>query len=128
MKRARTVALWIVTILVAMPMIGPGIQKFTSPVWERMFRVWGYPEHFYLVIGVIEVVAGIGLLVPRAASASAITLMAVMAGAFVTRVAHGNSGVGELVFMTMLGIVAYGRWPGVLARRRTHASARVATL
>ena len=128
MKRARTVALWIVTILVAMAMIGPGVQKFTSPVWQRMFRVWGYPEHFYLVIGVIEVVAGIGLLVSRIASASAITLMAVMAGAFVTRVTHGSSGVGELVFMTMLGIVAYGRWPGVLARRRTHAPVGVVTL
>ena len=44
--------------------------------------------------------------------------MTVMAGAFVTRVTHGASGVGELVFMTMLGVVAYCRWPGVLARRR----------
>jgi uncharacterized membrane protein YphA (DoxX/SURF4 family) len=102
MKRARAVALWIVTILVAMVMIGPGVQKFTSPVWQRMCRVWGYPEHFYLLIGVIEVVAGIGLLVPRVAGASAITLMAVMAGAFVTQVTHGRSGIGELVFM---------RWP-----------------
>ena len=128
MKRARTVALWIVTLLVAAVMIGPGMQKFTSPVWQRMFRVWGYPEHFYLVIGAIEVVAGIGLLVPRVASASAITLMVVMAGAFVTQVTHGRSGVGELVFMTMLGIVAYGRWPGVLARRRAHAPAVAQTL
>jgi hypothetical protein len=41
--------------------------------------------------------------------------MTVMAGAFVTQVTHGRNGIGELVFMTMLGIVAYGRWPGVLA-------------
>lgn len=128
MKRARTVMLWIVTILAAVVMTGPGVQKFTSPVWQRMFRVWGYPEHFYLVIGVIEAVAGLGLLVPRLASASAITLMAVMAGAFVTRVTHGNSGVGELVFMTLLGIVAYCRWPGVLARRRAQAPAAAQTL
>jgi uncharacterized membrane protein YphA (DoxX/SURF4 family) len=128
MKRARTVVLWIVTILAAAVMVGPGVQKFTSPVWQRMFRVWGFPEHFYLAIGIIEVVAGIGLLVPRAASASAITLMAVMAGAFVTRVTHGNSGVGEIVFMTMLGIVAYCRWPGILARRRAQSPVMPQTL
>ena len=109
MKRARTVGLWIVTLLVAAPMIGPGLAKFTSPMWQRMFRVWGYPEHFYLVIGAVEVVAGIGLLVPRLASASAVTLMIVMAGAFVTQVTHGRNGIGELVLMTILGIVAYGR-------------------
>jgi uncharacterized membrane protein YphA (DoxX/SURF4 family) len=128
MKRARTVGLWIVTLLAAAVMIGPGLQKFTSPIWQRMFRVWGYPEHFYLVIGAIEVVAGIGLLVPRVASASAIVLMIVMAGAFVTRMTHGASGVGELVFMTMLGIVAYVRWPGVLARRRAQAPVVAQTL
>jgi putative oxidoreductase len=117
MIRVRTVILWMITILAAAAMVRPGVQKFTSPFWQQMFRVWGYPEHFYLVIGAIEVVAGLGLLVPRFASASAIALAAVMAGAFVTRVAHGNSGVGEMVFMALLGIVAYGRWPGVLARR-----------
>jgi len=118
MKRARTVGLWIITLLVAAPMIGPGLAKFTSPMWQRMFRVWGYPEHFYLVIGAVEVVAGIGLLVPRLASASAVTLAIVMAGAFVTQVTHGRNGIGELVLMTILGIVAYCRWPGILARRR----------
>jgi len=128
MKRARTVGLWIVTLLAAAVMIGPGVQKFTSPVWRRMFKVWGYPDEFYLVIGAIEVVAGIGLLVPRIASACAIVLMIVMAGAFVTRVTHGASGVGELVFMTMLGIVAYGRWPGVLARRRAQSPVATQTL
>jgi len=128
MKRARTVALWILTLLVAAPMIGPGVEKFTTPIWQRMFRVWGYPEHFYLVIGAIEVVAGIGLLVPRIASACAVTLMGVMAGAFVTQVTHGRTGVGELVLMTVLGIVAYGRWPGVLARRRAQAPVAAQTL
>ena len=102
-------------------MAGPGAQKFTSPVWERMFRTWGYPDHFYLVIGTIEVVAGVGLLVPRVASLSGITLAVVMAGAAVTQRMHGRSGVGEVVFGVLLCVIAYARWPGVLAfltRRR----------
>ena len=83
-----------------------------------MFRVWGYPEHFYLVIGTIEVVAGIGLLVPRLASACAILLMAVMTGAVATRILHGQMPTGDCVLLVLLGIVAYGRWPGVLMRLR----------
>ncbi len=126
MKRVRIVMLWVLTVAVAVLMIGPGAQKFTGPTWERMFRVWGYPEHFYLLIGAIEVIGGLGLLVPRAASASAVILMVVMAGASATQFLHarnGRSGAGEIVFMVLLGIVAYCRWPGWLARRAGHAPA-----
>jgi uncharacterized membrane protein YphA (DoxX/SURF4 family) len=62
--KAKTIGLWVLQALMALAMVGPGVQKFTSPVWQRMFRVWGYPDHFYAVIGVIEVVADLGLLVP----------------------------------------------------------------
>jgi putative oxidoreductase len=126
MKRAATIVTWLLQLLLFVVMMGPGVQKFTSPVWQRMFRAWGYPEHFYLVIGAIEVLAGIGLLVPRFASASALTLMVVMAGAAGTQIMNGRSGVGELVFLVLLGCIAYSRWPGVLARlfgRRDAAAA-----
>jgi uncharacterized membrane protein YphA (DoxX/SURF4 family) len=116
MKHATAVATWLLQALLFAAMAGPGLQKFTSPVWQRMFRAWGYPEHVYLVIGAIEVLAGIGLVVPRLASASALTLMGVMAGAAVTQMMNGRSGVGELVFLALLAWVAYERWPGILAR------------
>ena len=111
MSRLKTIGTWLLQIVLAVLMVGPGLQKFTSPVWQRMFRTWGYPDHFYLVIGAIEVVAGIGLLVPKVASASAIVLMVVMAGAAVTQITRGGrNGVGELVFVTLLGVVALVRW------------------
>lgn len=114
MKRAGTVVLWIVSALLAVAMVGPGMQKFTSPTWERMFRTWGYPDGFYLVIGAIEVVAGIGLLIPRVASYCAASLSAVMIGAAVTQIMQGGrNGVGEIVFATLLAIVAYARRPAV---------------
>lgn len=118
MKRVGIVMLWTVTLLAAAAMAGSGVQKFTGPAWQRMFRVWGYPEHFYLVIGSIEVVAGAGLLVPRLASACAIVLMAVMTGAAATRLLHGQVPTGDCVLLVLLGIVAYRRWPGVLLRPR----------
>lgn len=115
MARLKTVALWIVTLLMAVVMVGPGSQKFTGPTWERMFRAWGYPDGFYLVIGALEVVGGIALLIPRFASASALVLMVVMIGAAITQVTQGGrNGVGETVFATLMALIAYARWPGVL--------------
>ncbi len=111
MKYLKTGGKWLLQVLLAIVMVGPGSQKFTSPTWERMFRTWGYPDGFYLVIGAVEVVAGIGLLIPRVASASAITLAIVMAGAAATHIIHGDrNGIGELVFMSLLLVVAALRW------------------
>jgi uncharacterized membrane protein YphA (DoxX/SURF4 family) len=114
MRRAKVVALWIVSILLAAVMVGPGLQKFTSPTWERMFRAWGYPDHFYLLIGAIEVAGGIGLLIPKTASASAVLLSIVMIGAAITQLLNGRNGIGEFVFAALLLLVAYARWPGIL--------------
>lgn len=111
MKYLKIGGLWLLTILLAVIMVGPGSQKFTSNTWERMFRAWGYPDGFYLVIGAIEVVAGIGLLIPKLASPSAIILSVVMFGAAATQILKGGrSGVGELVFGLLLALIAYVRW------------------
>jgi putative oxidoreductase len=111
MKYVRTGATWLLQVLLALLMAGPGWQKFTSPVWERMFRAWGYPDGFYLVIGSVQVVGGILLLVPRVASYSAIVLAVVMAGAAATQIVRGGrNGVGEIVFMSLLIAIAALRW------------------
>ena len=111
MKYLKTGGKWLLQVLLAILMVGPGSQKFTGPTWERMFRTWGYPDGFYLVIGAVEVVAGIGLLIPRVASASAIILAIVMAGAAATHIIHGDrNGVGEIVFMSLLLVIAALRW------------------
>jgi len=111
MKYLKIGGTWILTLLLAVVMVGPGSQKFTSPTWERMFRTWGYPDGFYLVIGAIEVVGGVGLLIPRVASYCAITLSMVMLGAAATQVLRGGrNGVGEIVFASLLAALAWIRW------------------
>jgi uncharacterized membrane protein YphA (DoxX/SURF4 family) len=127
MQRAKNVLLWILSLLLATVMIGPGLQKFTGPVWERMFRAWGYPDHFYLVIGAIEVVGGIALLIPRTASAAGIVLSIVMIGAAITHWLNGDrTGVGELVLAGLLLVIAYARWPGILMLQRRSCEAGLA--
>ena len=111
MKYLRTGGKWLLQLLLAVLMAGPGSDKFRSPTWERMFRVWGYPDGFYLVIGAVEVVGGICLLIPKLASYSALMLAVVMAGAAATQIFRGGrNGVGELVFMSLLLVIAALRW------------------
>ena len=109
MRKAAFIFIWLVQALMAVVMTGSGVQKFTNPAWERMFRVWGYPDYFYVVIGVIEVIGGVALLVPKFATPAAVVLMVVMVGAGITQVTNGGSGVGELVFFTLLGVIAWAR-------------------
>jgi putative oxidoreductase len=111
MKYLKIGATWLLTLLLAVVMVGPGSQKFTGPTWERMFRTWGYPDGFYLVIGAVEVIGGIALLIPRVASYSAIVLAVVMIGAAATQILRGGrNGVGEIVFATLLCALAAIRW------------------
>jgi putative oxidoreductase len=111
MKALATGGKWLLAVLLAVLMVGPGSQKFTGPTWERMFRTWGYPDGFYLVIGAIEVVGGIGLLIPKVASMSALVLAVVMAGAAATQILRGGrNGIGEIVFALLLLALAALRW------------------
>jgi uncharacterized membrane protein YphA (DoxX/SURF4 family) len=111
MTYLKTVGKWLLQLLLAVVMTGSGINKFTGAAWERMFRVWGYPDGFYMVIGGIEAVGGIGLLMPRTASYSAIVLAVVMVGAAATQILRGGrNGVGEIVFATLLTAIAVLRW------------------
>ncbi|HYE85819.1 MAG TPA: DoxX family protein [Vicinamibacterales bacterium] len=111
MKYMKIGGTWLLQIALAVLMAGPGTSKFTSPNWERMFRRWGYPDGFYLVIGAVEVVAGVGLLIPRLTSYCAIVLAIVMAAAAATQLLRGGrNGVGEIVFAVLLLVIARIRW------------------
>jgi putative oxidoreductase len=111
MKYLKIGGTWILSILLAVVMAGPGWQKFTGNTWARMFREWGYPDGFYLVIGAVELACGIGLLIPSVASYCALMLSVVMVGAAATHVVHGDrNGVGELVFAALLVVIALIRW------------------
>jgi putative oxidoreductase len=123
MKYLRIGGTWLLQLLLAVLMAGPGTSKFTGPTWERMFRAWGYPDGFYLVIGAIEVIGGICLLIPKLASFSAMLLAAVMAGAAYTQIFRGSrDGVGEFVFMSLLLVLAALRWRDRLRFNRAVAA------
>ena len=80
------------------------------PVWVTRFRAWGYPEHFYLVVGALEGLGAIALVVPRIAKYGALVLLGVMLGAAVTHALHREPQVITTVVLgAMLAFIFYAR-------------------
>ena len=110
-------ALWLPTVLMALLFIMQGIMKLApnSP-WSEMFVDWGYPSGSHVVIGVIELVAAIALLVPRAAAYAAVTLALVMLGAAGTHLLHsewpnvGFTLVLSVIFAVLARVRMARRW------------------
>ena len=112
MRVAKTIAIWALQVLVGLMFVLLGVMKFRDPTWVRMFARWGYPDGFYMVVGVVEALGGIGLLIPRFASYSALLLVAVMAGAALTHVVHGEMQRFPVPFVYLLlcALVAWLRY------------------
>ena len=119
MQKLGRVALWVCQAALALMFLGAGGAKFGSPMWQRMFERWGYPDHFYLVVGAVEVAAGLALLVPRLASPASLVLIVIMIGAGATHAMHGEIHrlPKILVMSLLLCVVAYGRWSLALWRK-----------
>jgi uncharacterized membrane protein YphA (DoxX/SURF4 family) len=115
LRVAGNVALWVVTVLAAVGFVAIGIGKFVGPSWARKFAGWGYPDGFYMVIGVLEVLGGVMLLVPRLASYAALLLVVIMVAAAATLLLHGDI---EHVRAPLLWLVVMA---GIGLARRRHA-------
>jgi len=119
-RRVGTVAVWFLQALLALAFTLIGVAKFADPSWARSFARWGYPDGFYLVVGVLEAAGGLALLVPRLASWAAVMLGAIMLAASVTHFVHGemNRVTPPLMYLAVVAIVG-------LARRRAAWRPRV---
>jgi len=113
MAKVKTVILWALQILFALFYAIQGIVKFNSSSWAERFRSYGYPDHFYLVIGALEVLGGLSLLIPRVTGYGAALLAVIMGAACLTHLSHHETpnALVTAVFMILLGLLAYGRRP-----------------
>jgi putative oxidoreductase len=111
MNKLRTIGVWILQVLLAALFAIQGIVKLSgSPAWVSRFRGWGYPDHFYFVVGLVELIAAIALLIPRVAKLGALLLIVVMAGATATHVVHREPQVfTPLLLIALLLITLYVR-------------------
>jgi uncharacterized membrane protein YphA (DoxX/SURF4 family) len=65
MRIVKIVAVWTLQIIVGLMFVLFGVMKFQDPGWARNFARWGYPDGFYVVVGVLEALGGAAMLVPR---------------------------------------------------------------
>lgn len=115
MKKAKTVVLWVLQVLLALLFLAAALPKLTSAVaMVERFQRWGYPDNFYLLVGSVEVLGAIALLIPRVTSYGAAALILVMIGASVTHLLNAEAPRVAFtgIVMILLALVAYARRPG----------------
>ncbi|MFC5828916.1 DoxX family protein [Nonomuraea insulae] len=83
----RTAAPWVAQVILAVQLAPAGILKVTSdPAMVEMFATIGAGQWLRYTVGVLEIVAAIGLLLPRLCGPAALGVAALMAGATITNV------------------------------------------
>jgi len=113
-SRVKRAISWVVQILLAIFFVLAASGKLMSrPQWIEMFRNWGFPDKFYLVVGGLEVLGAVGLLIPRLTEYAAVGLIVLMIGAVATHLIHGEGlhVLRPLIFIVFLALVVYLRRP-----------------
>jgi uncharacterized membrane protein YphA (DoxX/SURF4 family) len=119
-RSALNIALWIVQVLLALLFLWGGGMKLVMPLEKLTEGPVHLPGLFMRFIGVVEVLGGLGLLLPGLlriqpilTAWAAAGLVIVMIGAVVVTL-MGGVGVGMALFPAVTGLlaafVAYGRW------------------
>ena len=108
----REVVLWIFSLFLAWVFLRQGYSKFFDDSgWARAFRAWHYPDWFRVLIGVVEVSAGVLLLIRPFAFSGGIMIVMVMLGGMATHVYWGQPRqvTSEILPLVLATIVVLGR-------------------
>ena len=111
--KAKNIALRILTALLGAMFVMAGGMKVLNPSGAaKMFEGYGYPGWFGVVTGVIELVSGGLLFVPRFTAYAAAALVVVMAGATATHLKAGetNQLTPPIALLVISVVVAVMRW------------------
>jgi putative oxidoreductase len=93
MIRLPRAVVWACAIFLAVAFVLVGISKLEGPSamrWTERFAQWGYPANAQYVIGLFEILGGLGVLIPRWRRAAAAILVALMFGALCTHAIHAE--------------------------------------
>jgi putative oxidoreductase len=86
-------AVWVCAIFLAVAFVFVGISKLEGPSairWTERFVNWGYPAKTQYVVGVLEILGGLGVLIPKWRRTAAAILVALMIGALGTHAVHAE--------------------------------------
>jgi len=89
----RRIAVWGSAVLLATGFVAVGFSKLwgaSAMRWAERFQQWGYPASAHYAVGVLEMLGGIGVLIPRWRPAAALMLATIMIGALCTHIVNGE--------------------------------------
>jgi putative oxidoreductase len=124
MSKGKTIALWVLSVLVAaMFLFAGGTKLVMADQIKPMFVKFGYAAWFATFIGICELLGGIGVLIPRVAGLAAACLSVIMVGAVYTVVSHQmykDAMVPAVTFFVLI-FISYTRFKsgGTLQARAT---------
>ncbi len=107
--RTRIIVVWALTIIAAAAFAGAGFMKVSgAEEMGQTFARWGLPVWFMTVVGIGELAAAIGLLIPPVAALAAMGLGGIMFGALVTHALHDPFGamIPALVLLVLTLAIA----------------------
>jgi putative oxidoreductase len=99
---------WACAIFLAAAFVLAGFLKLEGPSairWSERFVHWGYPANAHYVVGVLEILGGLGVLIPKWRRAAAAILVALMIGALGTHAV--NAEFPRLIPPLVLGGLAF---------------------
>lgn len=89
--KTKNITAWIIAGLLAVAFLGSGITKLMGQEMHvQNFQKWGFPLVFMYVIGVLELGAAIGVLIPKIRVLAGLGLGVLMIGAVGTHVVFGE--------------------------------------
>ena len=112
--RARRFTEWTIVAILSLSFLGSGFPKIDpGPGMVRRFEAWGYGTGFATVVGIVELLGGLLILVPKTRRLGAGLIVIDMVGAIYT---HLRTGIGSPVLAAIYLVLAAGI---VLLRRET---------
>ena len=118
-------AVWTCATFLAVAFVFVGFSKLAGSSairWNERFVNWGYPANAQYVVGVLEIVGGLGVLIPKWRQAAAAILVALMAGALGTHAVHAE--FPRLIPPLVLGGLAALMYAARLRPTREHTPHR----
>ncbi|WP_170227689.1 DoxX family protein [Mucilaginibacter frigoritolerans] len=109
----RTIATWILTILLTLFFIYAGYKKLTgNEVTAQHFHDWGYGPWLLKFVGCLELIGALLLLFPATATSGALLLCLIMTGASFTLLSHQvwHTFAVTSVCLVLLLFAGYLRW------------------
>lgn len=108
-RTASTIALWVLRATMAGLFLFAGVMKLAGqPMMIAEFNQIGLGQWFRLFTGALELICGIGVLLPRFSLFAALVLLVVDAGAFVAQVTTLHTDwIHTIVIGLILGALIY---------------------